>query len=180
MREPLDEAYLKWLYSQVGSVRSRQKSRTYWELLRQMYVKEFIWFIPNDDNRVEDGRDLRRDFFRENGYDEDRAWMGLECSFLEMLIALSRRLAFESVEDKPHWWFWHLLENLELAKFNDSVYDGEGGFAEVNLTMDAVIWRTYDEQGYGGLFPLKEWHGDQTDTEIWYQASAYLYEREEG
>jgi hypothetical protein len=179
MNEPLDEAYLKWLYSQVGSIKTRTRARTYWGLLRQLYTKEFLWFIPNDDNRVEDGRDLRRDFFREMGYDPDREWMGLECSVLEMLIALSRRLAFESVEDKPRWWFWHLLENLELAQFNDSYYSQEH-FSAVNEIVDALIWRTYDEQGHGGLFPLLEWHGDQTQEEIWYQAAAYLYEREGG
>ena len=59
MSHILDEDYLTWLYSQVGSVKLRNKAKSHWSLLRQMYTKEFIWLIPNDDNLLEDGRDLR-------------------------------------------------------------------------------------------------------------------------
>jgi len=47
--QPLDELYFTWLYSQVGSVRTRNPARTYWSLLRYLYTKEFVWIIPNDD-----------------------------------------------------------------------------------------------------------------------------------
>jgi len=64
MNEPLDDLYLTWLYSQIGSIKLKQPSRTYWSLFRQLYTKEFVWIIPNDDNRIEDGRDLRFKFQR--------------------------------------------------------------------------------------------------------------------
>ena len=173
MNEQLDELYIQWLYSQVASVRLRNPSRTYWRILRQLYVKEFIWIIPNDDNRVEDGRDLRYEFIEELGLrDIDEAWLRQGCSFLEMLIGLSRRLSFED-DGEPRTWFWKLMENLNLEQYNDNALIPE---QEVDDILDTVIFRTYRRDGRGGLFPLRNARYDQRDVEIWYQLSAYLLE----
>lgn len=172
MSPPLDESYLTWLYAQVDSVRRRSPSRTYWQLLRQLYTKEFVWFIPNDDNRVEDGRLLRYEFLESEKLEADHEWLGLGCSMLEMLIGLSRRLSFEAW-DEPREWFWILLRNLGLNELNDATnYDME----EVDETLDRVIWRTYNRNGKGGLFPLQRARKDQRDVEIWYQLSEYVLE----
>lgn len=177
MSEPLDEQYLTWLYSQVGSVKLKNPSRTYWSLLRQLFTKEFVWIIPNDDNRVEDGRDLRYEFLRDAGIKRaDADWLGLECSILEMLIGLSRRLSFEDEKEAdPRWWFWKLLENLGLSTINDRQYD-ELYARGIDETLDRIVWRTYNHNGEGGLFPLRYPEEDQKDVEIWYQMSAYLLE----
>lgn len=172
---PLDEAYLQWLYGQVGSVRLKHSSTTYWNLLKILFTKEFVWFVPNDDNRVEDGRELRHEFIEELGLTlVDRNWMELGCSFLEMLIGLSRRLAFEA-GGKPRDWFWHLLNNLELDLYADNILIPA---KRVDDILDHVIWRTYRRDGHGGLFPLRHAKEDQTQVEIWYQLSAYLMEHE--
>ncbi len=174
MSEPLDELYLTWLYRQVGSVKSKTPSRTHWTLMRQLYTKEFVWFIPNDDNRVEDGRDLRYEFIESEGNgDVDPDWMALGCSMLEMLIGLSRRLSFEA-EGEPRVWFWHMVETLGVS-CNDKEYDNKH-YREIDEILDKVIWRTYDRHGRGGLFPLRRTMKDQRKVEIWYQLSAYLLE----
>lgn len=173
MNELLDESYLRWLYSQVASVRLKNPSRTYWRILRQLYTKEFIWIIPNDDNRVEDGRDLRYEFIEEQGLEDvDQEWMNLGCSFLEMMIGLSRRLSFED-DGEPRTWFWKLMENLDLERYNDNVVIPDDKVDEI---LDTVIQRTYKRDGRGGLFPLRSARFDQRDVEIWYQLSAYLLE----
>ena len=175
MSKPLDELYLTWLYRQVASVSARNPSRTYWSLLRQLYTKEFVWLIPNDDNRVEDGVYLRIEFMQDNEVDVPEEWFNLGCSMLEMLIALSRRLAFET-EGRPKEWFWRLIENLELEAYNDDVYAHHIASA-VEETLDRVIWRNYDENGVGGLFPLQNSQTDQRRAELWYQMSAWIQER---
>lgn len=173
MTKPLDEAYLTWLYRQTTHILSRNPSKTYWKLFRQLYVKEFVWIVPNDDNRVEDGRELRYEFLEnDNRYAFDREWVDLPCSFLEMLIALSRRISFETDADAESW-FWHLLGNLGLIECNDaSRYD----MGEVDDAINVVIWRTYDFNGVGGLFPLNRTRRDQQNVELWYQMSAYILE----
>lgn len=180
MDEPLDEVYLRWLYSKIGSVRLRNRSRTYWTLARQLYTKEFVWFVPNDDNRVEDGRSLRYEFIQEYEVTHvDPEWLGLGCSMLEMLIGLSRRLAFEADGGEPSRWFWKLIENLELLHFTDAYFEHEGPArcaAYVDEAMNRVIFRTYSYSGKGGLFPLNRAYHDQRDVEIWYQLNSYLLE----
>lgn len=166
--EPLEELYFKWLYGQVGST----KRKTHWNLLRQLHTKEFVWVVPNDDNRLEDGRDLRHEFCEDEDLAASDEWMHYGCSMLEMLVALSRRLQFE--DDKPaREWFWELMFNLNLVEFTD---DHELPKQEIDEILDEVIWRTYQENGQGGLFPLKWPEEDQRDVEIWYQLSAYLQE----
>ena len=175
MSEPLDETYLIWLYRQVAPVRLKNPARTYWSLIRQLFTKEYVWLVPNDDNRVEDGRDLRREFVEECEIDPDPEWMGIGCSMMEMLLGLSRRLAFEG-EGEPRDWFWHLLQNLELRDCSDLNYEEQDLFNIVEDILDQVIWRTYERDGTGGLFPLKNPHEDQRDTELWYQMNHYLLE----
>lgn len=164
-----------WLYSQVASVKLRNKSRTHWSLIKQLYTKEFVWIIPNDDNRVEDGRDLRHEFLETCGIDDpDSDWVGIGCSMLEMLIALSRWLSFEA-EGEPRVWFWHLIETLDLEQYNDRAYD-EVAEKQIDEVLDTVIFRNYAPDGSGGLFPLRRPNQDQREVEIWYQLNAYLLE----
>lgn len=173
MTKPLDELYFIWLYRQVGSVEITNPSRTYWGLLKQLYTKEFVWVVPNDDNRAEDGRDLRQEFVDDEGIGAvDQVWMQLGCSILEMLIGLSRRLSFEA-GGESRTWFWNLIENVHLHNFTD---DTELPVSRIDDTLDKIIWRTYSNTGRGGLFPLKKSKEDQRRVEIWYQLSAYLLE----
>lgn len=164
----LDDLYLEWLYDQV-LVRT-QRGATYWKLLRQMHKTEFKWFIPNDGNRAEDGKLLRAEWADQTHTDVPQQWMDLGCSFLEMLVALARRMEFEA-DKTPHHWFWHLLENLGFNCFHDG-----SGYSRrfVTRRMDEVINRRYDRTGNGGLFPLCRSRKDQRRVEIWYQMSEYL------
>jgi hypothetical protein len=176
MDEPLDELYCRWLYSQVLPTEFKQPSRRFWTLLRQLFTKEFVWFVPNDDNRLEDGRDLRHEFLREDAsLPHDREWLNLGCSMLELLIGLSRRLAFQ-MEGEPRFWFWTLLENVGLDKYNDRYFKSTKE-QEVDEVLERIIWRNYDEDGSGGLFPLKHPEKNQTEVELWYQMSAYILEQ---
>jgi hypothetical protein len=177
--KPLDELYLVWLYNQVGDPAIENPARTYWRMLRQLYTKEFVWVVPNDDNRVEDGKDLRYEFVDQSGLtDVPLDWIHLGSSMLEVLVGLSRRLSFEA-DGEPRDWFWELIDNLNLHRYNDKRYDVKPETAEkvIDTVLDRVIWRTYSMDGRGGLFPLKSTTQDQRDVELWYQLSAYVLEK---
>lgn len=167
--QPLDELYFRWLLTQVGS---EARNRT--SLLEQIFLKEFVWHIPNDDNRAVDGQDLRLEFLEKmNIPHPPEDWMWLRCSMLEMLIALSRKLVFEA-DGEPSDWFWHLIRNLDLYRYTGRRIPRD----IIDETLDRVIWRNYDANGRGGLFPLHYPAQDQRDVEIWYQMSAYLLEQQ--
>ena len=175
MNTSLDEQYFTWLYSQVGSVKLRNRNRTYWGLLKQLYEKEFVWLVANDDNRVEDGRDLRVEFLHDDDIGKvEQSWLARGCSMLEMLIGLSRRLAFET-DGEARVWFWHLMQTVELDRYNDNNYDYVAAHY-VDDILDRIIWRKYAYNGEGGLFPLRNPEEDQRTVELWYQMSSYVIE----
>lgn len=178
MSQLLDEQYLTWLYARIGSVNERSKSKTYWVLFRQLYTQEFVWLVANDDNRVDDGRDLRYEFLDEIGIsrDVDPDWMGMGCSVLELLMGLAKRFAFET-DRTPRYWFWELLENLDLVRFTDAVNTKTKTQEIVNEIVHDLIFRNYHPSGRGGLFPLETPDKDQRNVEIWYQLCAYILER---
>lgn len=174
MNKPLDELYLSWLYECAADPEITNPSQTFWNLLHHLFTKEYVWLIPNDDNRVEDGRALRGEFIEDQGLDDmDPDWMNLECSMLEMIIALSRRLSFQG-GGEPRDWFWRLIDNLGLNIADQQRFPRK----RVEEVLDRQIWRTYQSNGAGGLFPLRHPHRDQRDVEIWNQLNAYLLENE--
>lgn len=175
--EPLEETYFKWLAAQVVNVRLRSPRLSYWNILRQLFVTEFIWTVRNDDNRAEDGKELRLRFLEEHSNEETRnGWLTQECSFLEMLIALSGRLAFQTDGVSPAKWFWHLMNNVDLH-VTDEAYDDLSYAAFAEAVLANVNNRTYYHNGRGGLFPLNTSQIDQTRVELWDQMNYYLIER---
>jgi hypothetical protein len=174
--EGLDQRYLSWLYSQVAKVKTRAKNRTHWHLFRQLHDTIFIAIVSHDENRIADGRDLRYEFLAEDeSVQGDPEWTRSPCTMLELLIVLSRQLAFE-MDDPVTPWFWHLIEVMELERFNDLEYDDHAREV-IDDTLDRIIWRKYEPNGKGGLFPLRKPVEDQRDVELWYQLNAYLMEQ---
>lgn len=165
------EEYLRWLEPQLRDEYAPDTS--YWELINLMFDKEFVWQVPYDDNRIADGLDLRREF-AQSARSRVRLLEQLgPCSFLEVLIGLSRRLAFAAGGESPGW-AWHLLNNVELHRMSDPLTRPKQSRAED--IMDTVIWRRYSPDGQGGFFPLAWPDDDQTKIELWYQMNSYVEE----
>ena len=181
MTAELDNLYLRWLYSLISPMTIKNPARTYWSFAKQLYTKEFVWFIPNDDNRLADGIALRAEFFSDYDItDVDEIWHGLGCSMLEMFVGLSRRLAF-LLDCSAQEAFWKLIENLGSIDCSDRAYEERPEIAiEIDRILDTIIWRTYAYDGVGGLFPLRNPQQDQTKVEIWYQMGYWVMEREDG
>lgn len=175
--EPLEYRYLDWLYAQVAPVRNRNPARSFWKLAEEMFRMEFTWFVPNDDNRLADGIDLREEFVTETQAERDLYFMTIECSFFEMFVALCRRAEFQSTND-VYWWFRQLLDNLQIGDITDTKFNPKNA-VRIQNAMRKVIDRDYLTDGFGGLFPLHNPDGDQRQVEIWYQMSAYILENNE-
>lgn len=178
MHNTLDNLYIEWLYKKFASVRNRNPATSYWELARFLYAKRFIWRVSNDDNRVADGIDLRYEFLdtvrRAPDPLEVQDWLELECSMLEMLVALCLRIANEA-EGSQSQWFWQLMRNLEIDRYSDDIWEISIE-EEVEEVVDRINNRTYSRDGHGGLFPLRRARRDQRKVELWFQKEAYLLE----
>jgi hypothetical protein len=167
MSKRSDAKYFRWLVSQVHA----DEEREYSELFYQLHHKEFVWIVPNDDNRVQDGLDLRTEYL--NGGAPPQSFRTTGVSVLEVLIGLSRRLAFITGGD-PYLWAWQLLENIGLHRMWDPMSKRKAELLEE--TLENLIWRKYDRDGVGGFFPLAWAEEDQTKIELWYQMAAYVNE----
>lgn len=167
-----DEGYFNWLYLQIEPTTNANPARTHSLLAEQMFKTIFRWSVPNDDNRVEDARDLRVEFM--DNYSADSPWMREDASVLEVLIALARRLSFEAGGEVDEW-FWKMVSNLGLWTYTDESYS-DWIAEKVDVALEIFMEREYDHDGDGGLFPLKHTTLDQREIELWYQMSYYLLE----
>lgn len=179
MSRSLEEEYLNWLYRQIAERHIRHPRRTYWQLLAQLHHKRFVAKIKLDWNRVQDGKDLRREFLGEMGHAPDPKWLEdgqKNCTFLELMVVLSRVLAFD-LGDEPHHWFWELIENLELTRYWDRSRRSPMAEREIDDILNRVMHREYSRDGQGGFFPLRYPEEDQRGLELWYQLKAYVLEK---
>lgn len=177
MTNRLEEDYFRWLYSQIGAVSDVNPNHSFWILTEMLYETPFDIFVSNDVNRALDGTYLRTEF----GVDEGDSRLPEECTLLEMLIALSHRVEEEAYGTNLSFstenWFWRLLDNAGLRKYNDAVLSDNGPHQAIARDIIRRIReRDYEPSGLGGLFPLRNWNEDQRDVEIWYQMAAYILE----
>lgn len=163
----IDYEYYEWLVSQI----LLPPNKSFNTLFDMLHSREFVWLIPNDDNRVADALDLRPEFM-----DGRKGTLDLEgATLLEVVISLSRRTSFTAGRHSSDRWAWKLIKNIGLDKKFDPLTEDD--MLEISDILEALIWRTYRKDGQGGFFPLKHADEDQTQVEIWYQMNAYVIER---
>lgn len=164
--------YFAWLVDLV-------EGAGYTKLLEHLHKTTYIWRMPNDENRADDGEALRSRFLYEANY-TNYDLPEKECSVFEMLVALASRINDILIDiegdDDTAKWFWMLLENLDLAGFSDNVIENHKVLDDINHYIGVFMERRYFRNGDGGLFPLKKAKENQRNVEIWYQMSAYLEE----
>lgn len=174
MNEPLENLYFNWLYAKVSNPRHRTPSLTFDTLFKTLHNIEFVWLLSGDDNRAEDGKELRREFLIMGEIPDDIEWRTqIPCSVFEMLIAFSKT-ADKNTGIPFYEWFWEFLRNLNLSEANDASGVEPGEIMEV---IEMFLWRNYERNGDGGLFPLREPNRDQTEIEIWDQFCDYLVDQ---
>lgn len=175
MDEPLEELYFNWLYSKVARIDvPSTPGITYLTLMRALHNTEFVWMLIGDSNRAEEGLELRNDFYRESGEEQDPSWLGMPCSCLEMLYAFAIRASAQT-ESSAHYWFWYFLEALGIGELSDNHV---GISQHAGEALETFLWRTYDSEGFGGLFPLPDTNSNQKDVELWYQFCEYVLEND--
>lgn len=173
MTSQLDNKYFEWLTDQIAVQYGIENGNSYVELLTLFHEKEFVWIILNDDNRVMDGLDIRQEFIDEFQCGVPAHNVGMGASFLEVLLGLSRRLAFNA-EGEPQTWAWQLIDNIGLNNESDPLIEED--LDRIDGHLDTIIWRRYKRDGWGGFFPLIHTPNDQRAVELWYQMMEYINE----
>ena len=159
--------YLEWLSIRAG-LRANSK------MAKLLHSITFIFTVPNDDNRADEGTELR--YLYESAYQREYPGESIlePCTVLEMLVALAQRAedafgdtGFASTREE---WFNIMIDNLGLR-------DASGIREQRSLVM-RMLTRKYDEHGNGGLFPLEQPQEDQRRLELWYQLNYYVMEND--
>lgn len=173
--DTINNAYFNWMYDLVCGNRFANDI-SYRKLLMQLHNIEFVYSIPRDSDRADDGIELRYRFPHEFVEVEDigRYIVG-PCSVLEMMIALAIRCE-ETIMDNPKYgdrtsqWFWEMLVSLGLGSMEDSRFDKK----YVNDVMRTFLNRKYEANGKGGLFTIRNCEYDLRRFSIWHQLCWYL------
>lgn len=168
--------YLDWLKCFV--VQEDFYTQKYDKLFDLLHDIDFVYCIPMDENREQDGIDLRKQFIDEHNYKEENL-IALEkpCSVLEMMVALSIRceenFAWDPYEygDRTGVWFWKMICNMGLTgHIDDETFDS----AFVERKVSKCLERNYQSNGRGGFFMIPHCKEDLRDVDIWKQALWYL------
>lgn len=154
----------------------------YSELLYYLHDFEFTWSLELDSSRAKDGLELRKEYYDNVCHDDWVMLMNKECSVLEALIALARRMDDMLVDDNTSSrvpiWFWEMISNLGLKKYtNTFLWIGlESDQYDIQEILRTWMNREFDFDGRGSIFPLREPVHDQRERTLVYQMNDYVFE----
>ena len=174
LRDRINDEYFEYLCELIDAKRfSRRVS--YRKLLMRLHDTEFTYFVPYDDNRADDGIQLRRRFALERNDMHSANYITGPCSVFEMMVALAVRCEETIMDDallgnRTGQWFWDMINNLGLGTMSDSRFDR----SVVDGIVSRFLSREYEPDGRGGLFTVPNCRYDMRTVEIWCQLSWYL------
>jgi len=155
----MDRAYFEWIADRVD---------IHEKILMEMFVMPFAWTVLGDKNRAYDVKDLRLEYIHDTGRVMPEGWVDQQpSSVLEVIYRFCETADFET-DIEARDWFTTVVNNLDLTlDLSDR---------DIREVLQRFIWREYDPDGTGGLFPLRHTVQDQRKVEIWYQFQAYLHD----
>ena len=169
----VNDEYFEWLCELVD-IKRFSKHISYRKLLMHLHNIEFTWFVPYDDNRADDGIQLRRRYAISQDDVELSDYILGPCSVLEMMIALANRCEYImddiAMGNRTGQWFWGMVHNLGLSPMTDDHFDKD----VVDEIVRRLLNREYEPDGRGGLFTVRHCVYDLRTVEIWSQLSWYL------
>lgn len=178
IQDDVRNEYFEWLYS-LTSGKRKSNIVSFRKLLTRLHDTDFRYSILRDQNRAEDGVDLRYRFARHHPSNiptnDIVAFLDGPCSVLEMMVALAIRCE-ENIMDDPSMgdrtaqWFEIMLVNLGLGSMTDNRYDRQFVDSAINRFLD----REYEPDGRGGLFRVRNCDIDMRTVEIWIQLCRFL------
>lgn len=168
--------YFQWLCNLVNA---DPLHHLLWTFLHNEW---FIWVLPMDENRAEDGKYLRYLYSLERvekgrvtAEEVDHALSG-PCTILEFLVGLAKRIEddimynAESDGSKIDVWFWEMIRNLGLEKYDDAHYNE----VEIKDIVTRFMLRKYPKNGSGNIFKIGQKNGHWTkNIEIWEQVQLW-------
>lgn len=175
--------YFEWLKNTVDPFVGRGTHECFFNALHSM---AYVPIMELDRNREMDGLGLRDVYIRGYGIDSSDSDLVVDspCSVLEFLVSLANKMDYiYSPTETRHLsaLFWEIMGNIGLdyssTTDSDAQKDPSMFHDRIQSAIDMVQNRTYQPDGTGNLFPLKNPKEDQRNVEVWYQMNQYLIEK---
>ena len=168
--------YFLWLCDLINA-----DMNVYSEILFQLHDTDFVWALELDSSRAKDGLELRKEYY-DICHDDWVMLMDKDCSVLEMLIGLARRMDDMLVDDNTSTrvpiWFGEMFENLGLKKYTNTFlwFELEEDFYDIQEILRIWMHRDFEPDGVKSVFPLRNPTRDQRERTIVYQMNDYVFE----
>lgn len=162
--------YFQWLCNKVVT----PERGNYMLLLSDLHSMSFMWTHQEDENRAVKGCNLRWEYAWSNEQGVDDYILRQPCSVFEMLVQLAMDVEHYILgapgKDQTAEWFWIMMKNIGLDAIDDNHYN----HFFIQQKISDVMYRRYDQNGVGGLFPQYNYFRDARMTGLWQQASDYF------
>ena len=129
MDDNLKNSYFRWIYK-IFCGEKAASGVSYIRLFKLLFNIDFVVLMESDDNRYDDGLQLRNRFIDlESSYRID-FMSNTPCSILEMMAALAIRCE-ETIMDDPRYgdrtsqWFWSMMASIGIGYMNDDLFNEE-------------------------------------------------------
>lgn len=180
MKNRIVDEYFDYICNLICDSKFKRNKKAYSKLLYFLFDTPFRYSMEMDENRYQDGLNLRYRFAVEYRYSEHYIFDMLsdrDCSVLEMMVSVANRCEESCIDDpelgsQTGFIFWKMVESLGLIYSENRYFDLEF----VDYTIQRFLNREYFENGEGGLFTLRFPRRDMTTVEIWMQACWWLNE----
>ena len=180
----LDNHYLCWLMNQIHIEGGGPEG--YSKLCEVLQGCAFLTFVRMDENRREEGMDLR-DEAEDDMNTGDIYGITVDdpfpytCSMMELLVVMTRRMHYEMLDSEYEAdigkWAVELLTNAGLSGFTNSAFDKDNNTRnEAEMIIKDIVYHRYGFDGEGSMFPLRQPKYDQRTTELLTQMNNYLAE----
>lgn len=167
----VDSHYFRWLSDHLNS----NEDPT---LLHELFMQDFYWTIPMDDNRNGDGIYLRQLYTEDTNRTIDVDLPDDISTVLEFLIALADRTdGATSHVQSTGYWFHMFMINMGLGDPDYYISHGTLDTEYVDICVNRLLSHQYSYNGTnGGLFVMDNPPKDLRKIEFWWQLQYWVLE----
>ena len=135
--------YSSWLI-QRGCLENYSELASVWDEL------DFVWYIPEDEDKAIQALRMRDEYCYETGMPTPRQ---APVSFLEVFVSITDTLTAMLYQDRESF-TKSILLNMGARSFSDDGRLSSEIHEEALVIAERVMYRTYSRNGTGGLFRI--------------------------
>ena len=134
-------SYTRWLI-QRGCLEEYSELASVWDEL------DFVWYIPEDEDKAVQALRMRDEYCYETGMSSPRQ---APASFLEVFVSITDTLTAMLYQDRETF-TKSILLNVGARSYSDDGRLPSEIHSEALVIAERVMYRTYGRNGSGGLF----------------------------